>query len=210
MLAVVALALAEMAGIKHLLPKQQPTGDRPKNSGGDLVQHKSPQDNGPPTDFTNTLGMKFKPIPAGKFTMGSPKEEIDRCLKQLEGAAPWVKKTLATEGPEHLVEITQPFYLGATEVTVGQFRQFVDEEGYQVGDGRWRNPGFDQTDPHPVVWVSWNNAVDFCKWLSKKEGKEYRLPTEAEWEYSCRAAKPGSRYCFGEAESRVRQSFPAQ
>jgi hypothetical protein len=77
----------------------------------------------PPT-VTNTLGMKFKLIPAGKFTMGSPKEEIDRCLKQF---GPY-KENLPTEGPEHPVEITQPFYLGATEVTVGQFRQFVDEE----------------------------------------------------------------------------------
>src|SRR4029077_10970887 len=126
-------------------------------------------------------------------------EEIDRCLKQ---SGP-LKGNLPTEGPEHPVEITQPFYLGATEVTVGQFRQFVDEEGYQVGDVRWRNPGFDQTDQHPVVWVSWNNAVDYCKWLSKKEGKEYRLPTEAEWEYSCRAGKAGSRYCFGDDDAQL-------
>jgi formylglycine-generating enzyme required for sulfatase activity/uncharacterized membrane protein len=176
------------------LPKQQPTPDL-------LQSGDQPKDNGPPTDFTNTLGMKFKLIPAGKFTMGSPKEEIDRCLKELAGA--WLWQNLATEGPEHPVEITQPFYLGATEVTVGQFRQFVEEEGYQVGDGRWRNPGFDQTDQHPVVWVSWNNAVDFCKWLSKKEGKEYRLPTEAEWEYSCRAGKAGSRYCFGDDDAQL-------
>ena len=101
------------------------------------------------------------------------------------------------------MEITRPFYLGATNVTVGQFRQFVDEAGYQVGDGRWRNPGFDQTDQHPVVFVSWNNAVDFCNWLSKKEGKAYRLPTEAEWEYSCRAGKAGSRYCFGDDEAQL-------
>ncbi len=150
-------------------------------------------------EYTNTLGMKLKLIPAGKFTMGSPKEEIDRCLRQF---GPY-KENLPTEGPEHPVEITQPFYLGATEVTVGQFRQFVDEEAYQVGDGRWRNPGFDQTDQHPVVFVSWNNAVDFCKWLSKKEGKEYRLPTEAEWEYSCRAGKAGSRYCFGDDDAQL-------
>ncbi len=198
LLPVVALALTEIAGITHLLPKQQPTPDLLQS--GDQAK-----DNGPSTDFTNTLGMKFKLIPAGKFTMGSPKEEIDRCLKQLEGAELWVKKTLATEGPEHLVEITQPFYLGATEVMVGQFRQFVDEQGYQVGDGTWRNPGFDQTDQHPVVWVSWNNAVDFCKWLSKKEGKEYRLPTEAEWEHSCRAGKAGSRYCFGDDEAQLEE-----
>ena len=54
-------------------------------------------------------------------------------------------------------------------------------------DYSWRNPGFEQTDEHPVVNVSWNDAVAFCKWLSKKEGKTYRLPTEAEWEYACRA-----------------------
>jgi formylglycine-generating enzyme required for sulfatase activity len=151
-------------------------------------------------EYTNTLGMKFKLIPAGKFTMGSPKEEIDRCLKQ---PGPY-KGNLPTEGPEHPVEITRPFYLGATEVTVGQFRRFVEEEGYQVGDGRWRNPEFDQTDQHPVVFVSWNNAVDFCKWLSKREGKEYRLPTEAEWEYSCRAGKAGSRYGFGDDDAQLK------
>jgi formylglycine-generating enzyme required for sulfatase activity/serine/threonine protein kinase len=148
-------------------------------------------------EYTNSLGMKFKLIPAGKFMMGSSQKEIDRCLKQF-GDDTFEKKMLPTEAPEHPVEITRPFYLGATEITVGQFRQFVDEQGYQVGDGRWRNPGFDQTDQHPVVFVSWNNAVDFCKWLSKKEGKEYRLPTEAEWEYSCRAGKAGSRYGFGD------------
>jgi eukaryotic-like serine/threonine-protein kinase len=154
-------------------------------------------------EYTNTLGMKLKLIPAGKFTMGSPQEEIDRCLKKF-GEGAWEKTNLRSEGPEHPVEITRPFYLGATEVTVGQFRQFVDEEAYQVGDGRWRNPGFDQTDQHPVVFVSWNNAVDFCKWLSKKEGKEYRLPTEAEWEYSCRAGKAGSRYGFGDDDAQLK------
>jgi len=53
----------------------------------------------------------------------------------------------------------------------------------------WRNPGFEQTDEHPVVNVSWNDAVGFCKWLSQKEGQKYRLPTEAEWEYSCLAGR---------------------
>ena len=153
-------------------------------------------------EYTNTLGMKFKLIPAGKFTMGSSQEEIDRCLKQFR-EGDWEIPCLRSEGPEHPVEITQPIYMGATEVTVEQFRRFVDEEGYQVGDGRWRNPGFDQTDKHPVVFVSWLNAVDFCNWLSGKEGKKYRLPTEAEWEYSCRAGKAGSRYCFGDDEAEL-------
>ncbi len=61
----------------------------------------------------------------------------------------------------------------------------------------WRNVGFEQTDEHPVVNVSWNDAVAFCKWLSKKEGKTYRLPTEAEWEYACRAGTT-TRYSSGD------------
>ena len=61
----------------------------------------------------------------------------------------------------------------------------------------WRNTGFEQTDEHPVVNVSWNDAVAFCKWLSKKEGKTYRLPTEAEWEYACRAGTT-TRYYSGD------------
>jgi formylglycine-generating enzyme required for sulfatase activity len=102
------------------------------------------------------------------------------------------------------VEITQPFYMGTTEVTVKQFRQFIEANpDYNVGDDRWRNPGFEQTDHHPVVWVSWQNAADFCNWLGQKEGKKYRLPTEAEWEYSCRAGKSGTRYCYGDDEEQL-------
>ena len=107
------------------------------------------------------------------------------------------------------MRITRPFYLGVTEVTRGQFRRFVDDAGYQTEaekDGKggcgwneetkkfeqnprytWQNPGFEQTDEHPVVNVSWNDAQAFIGWLSRKEGKTYRLPTEAEWEYACRA-----------------------
>src|SRR5207237_1435675 len=88
---------------------------------------------------------------------------------------------------------------GAQEVTVGQFRQFVNQSKYRIDDA-WQNPGWEQTDDHPVVTVTWNNAVDFCNWLSKQEGKQYRLPTEAEWEYSCRAGKAGTRYCYGDQD----------
>ena len=97
-------------------------------------------------------------------------------------------------------------------MTVGQFRKFVADAGYQTdaekGENKgalgldsatgkfafkaeysWRNPGFEQGDDHPVVCVSWNDAVAFCKWLSRKERKNYRLPTEAEWEYACRGER---------------------
>src|SRR5262249_41094247 len=98
---------------------------------------------------------------------------------------------------------------GATEVTVGQFRQFVTESNYNVaagqtdGGGDWQKLPWELTDNHPVSAVSWINAVDFCAWLSKKEGKTYRLPTEAEWEYSCRAGRKGARYCFGDDDAEL-------
>ena len=84
----------------------------------------------------------------------------------------------------------------------------------------WRNVGFEQTDEHPVVCVSWNDAVAFCEWLSKKERKTYRLPTEAEWEYACRAGTK-TRYCSGDdpetlatvanvADAALKAKFPGQ
>ncbi len=150
----------------------------------------------------NSIGMELVLIPAGKFLMGSPNNQ----------GFEWEK-------PQHEVEITKAFYLGKYEVSRGQFRKFVDA-GYQTEaeeDGRggigydaetndfkgpntkysWRNVGFEQTDEHPVVNVTWKDAVAFCDWLSKKEGKKYRLPTEAEWEYSCRAGTQ-TRYYSGE------------
>src|SRR5262249_34367040 len=74
-------------------------------------------------------------------------------------------------------------------VTVGQFRAFVQATGYRRTD--WQNPGFPQDDTHPVVNVTWDHARKFCAWLTQTEaGHVYRLPTEAEWEYSCRAGAP--------------------
>ncbi|MCE9560587.1 MAG: formylglycine-generating enzyme family protein [Planctomycetes bacterium] len=144
-----------------------------------------------PRITTNSLDMALMLIPSGKFTMGSPKGEEDR----------------HDEEAHHEVEITRPFYMGKHEVTVGQFKAFVkdandktegerDGKGGRAFDGKefvqkpvftWKNLHFTQTDDHPVVVVSWNDAVAFCEWLSKKEGRTYRLPTEAEWEYACRA-----------------------
>jgi formylglycine-generating enzyme required for sulfatase activity len=144
-------------------------------------------------------------IPAGEFMMGSddsdPNAEPDEFLDAAAG-----KKE------RHRVRITKSFYLGIHEVTRGQFRRFVDETGYQTEaerDGKggqglvslnekkmtfkqhpkytWRYTGFAQTDEHPVVNVTWNDAQAFTAWLGRKEGKPYRLPTEAEWEYACRA-----------------------
>ncbi len=112
------------------------------------------------------------------------------------------------------------YYLGTYHVTRGQFRRFVADAEYKTDAEKgenpgafgwdpdkkefgfnekysWRHAGFEQTDEHPVVNVSWNDAVAFCKWLSRKEGKTYRLPTEAEWEYACRAGTT-TRYYSGD------------
>ncbi|HEY7315917.1 MAG TPA: bifunctional serine/threonine-protein kinase/formylglycine-generating enzyme family protein [Gemmataceae bacterium] len=152
---------------------------------------------------TNSIGMKLAPIPAGNFLMGSPEDEPDR---------------VPHEGPLHEVIITRLFHMGICEVTVGQFRQFAQASGYKteaekgggarrrfpdgkwrnVPQANWRNPGFEQTDAHPVVCVSWNDAQAFCDWLSAREGKRYSLPTEAQWEYACRAGSP-KRFSFGDA-----------
>ncbi len=198
LLPILTLAVTEFSGVTHLLRGRESTPD-PLQSVNRAVDKGPPPQNQQPNaaplkygdpEYTNTLGMKFKLIPAGKFTMGSSQQSIERLL-ELTGADAWFRERLPAEGPEHPVEITQPFYMGATEVTVGQFRQFVDEEGYQVGDGRWRNPGFDQTDTHPVVWLSWNNAVDFCKWLGAKEAKDTAYPRRPNGSIVAEPGKPG-------------------
>jgi formylglycine-generating enzyme required for sulfatase activity len=138
-------------------------------------------------------------IPAGEFTMGSPASEAGRGTD---------------EGPQRQVQIAQPYALGRGEVTVAEFRRFVEEAGYRTEAERdaraqgcsgfiyeagsqpvtsWRNPGLAQADSHPVLCVSWNDARAYAQWLSKKTGKRYRLPTEAEWEFAARAGGAGAR-----------------
>ncbi len=170
--------------------------------------------------ITNSIGMKLVPIAAGEFMMGSAESAGDVAQAFLDYDAP-PPDEFKDEHPSHRVRITRPFSMGVHEVTVGQFRQFVQETNYQTDaekgtdfngafgfdaetgelgeseDYSWRDTGFEQTDEHPVVNVSWNDAVAFCKWLSRKEGKSYRLPTEAEWEYACRAGTT-TRYYHGD------------
>ncbi len=228
LLPVIVLVLAAMA--YPIEKKHDSRVGQSKNERVELVantafdaqeaQEASAKQWGIPVETTNSIGMKLRLIPAGKFMMGSPKEEIDFWLKLKQDG--WYKELLLSEGPQHEVGITQPFCMGQTDVTVGQFRQFVKATGYktqaeregsavrgfpnggfkEVANTDWLNPGFAQTDDHPVVCVSWNDAVEFCQWLSKQEGKTYRLPTEAEWEYSCRAGSRG-RWSFGDDEGEL-------
>jgi eukaryotic-like serine/threonine-protein kinase len=199
---ILALTLTETVGVTHWLRNQKPTSDLKENVAGKPIRREQAEGKSLPVDYTNSLGMKFKLILAGKFLMGSSPTEIDHFARMPEYE--FLKPMLESEGPEHEVEITKPFYMGVTEVTVGQFRQFIAANPkYKLGDDRWQEPGFFQSDNHPVVWVSWQNAADFCNWLTEKEGNTYRLPTEAEWEYCCRAGKSGTRFCFGDDDSRL-------
>jgi formylglycine-generating enzyme required for sulfatase activity len=147
-----------------------------------------------PIVWENSLGMQMRLIPAGEAIIGSPETEIGRG----EDETPFRAR------------ITRPFYLGETEVTVAQFRAFVEAtnhftnaEGAGLTARRnnndvqglyWKEPGYLQTDRHPVVMIRSNDAREFCDWLSRKEGKTYRLPTEAEWEYACRAGTTTPRF----------------
>ena len=123
--------------------------------------------------------------------------------------------------------ISRPFFLDRLKVTKGQFRKFVESTGYKTSaerDGRggmgytgnpkkflargpnfnWHHWGVDQNDDSPVVNVSWHDANAFCRWLSTKEGKKYRLPTEAEWEYACRAGTTTRYYNGNDPEGLTR------
>ena len=106
------------------------------------------------------------------------------------------------EGPQHRVTIPKPFAVGKYEVTVGQYAEFVRETKHKTGncfypeDTSWRDPGFKQSNEHPVVCVNWDDASTYAYWLSVKTGHEYRLLTEAEWEYAARAGTT-TPYHFG-------------
>lgn len=172
-----------------------PSGQRDEPHGN----HRNPR-------FTNSIGMVLVEMPPGEYLMGAPDGD--------ELARP-------DERPQHKVYISEAFYLGAYEVTVEQFRIFIDETGLRTAaetDGKgasgynadargfeynssnysWRDPGYPQGDTHPVVNVTWHDAQAFCAWLSKREGRTYRLPTEAEWEYACRAGTM-ARFTAGDA-----------
>ena len=186
------------------------------------IQHRWAKHLGKPVVHTNSIGMKMVLIPPGEFTMGTTAAERERMLARFKGNPifGWFKKNSVGEVPVHRVRITRPFYLSATEVTVGQFREFVEATGYKTDVERpetlrgrkggfafvpedpaskkwygwlrkpgytWRNVGYRQLDDQPVFSVSWADAQAFCRWLGKKDGVTYRLPTEAEWEYACRA-----------------------
>lgn len=151
-------------------------------------------------DLGGGVKLELVRIPAGKFTMGLSKAE----------------RTVDDRPDEHLpreATIPEDFYLGKFEVTRGQYRRFIEASGHKSGGGgsgwnvkrrefdygrySWDKPGFEQTDEHPAVCIPWRDAVAFCKWLAATTGREARLPTDAEWEYACRAGTT-TRFSWGD------------
>ena len=141
-----------------------------------------------PKSVTNTIGMELIEIPAGTFTMGSPAGEKGR---------------QANEG-QVAVTLTKPFWLGKTEVTQGQWQKVMGTEP-------WEGQSFVQADKDcPTSCVDWNDATAFCQRLTDTDhtngklpaGEEYRLPTEAEWEYACRAGTT-TAFSFGNDEQQL-------
>jgi formylglycine-generating enzyme required for sulfatase activity len=178
------LAIPAACQLRNSSVSQTPAKARDQAAG------KKPRDT-----ITNSIGMRFVAVLPGEFLMGAP-ETDDLAQKD--------------EKPLHLVHVSREFYMAVHEVTVGQFRAFVEATGFKTAaetDDRgasgydsaqrgfeydspkysWRFTGYSQDDMHPVVNVNWHDAQAFCNWLSTKEGRLYRLPTEAEWEHACRA-----------------------
>jgi formylglycine-generating enzyme required for sulfatase activity len=160
---------------------------------------------GVPVEITNFIGMKLVLVPPGEFMMGNVQGQTN-------------------EKPVHKVSITRPFYLGKYKVTVAQFRQFVEATKYQteaekynngvaptIGGWRpvagvnWRSPTFPQQDDHPVCVVSWEDIEEFCAWASKQTGSTVYLPTEAQWEYACRAGTT-TRFNTGDSDEDLDQA----
>jgi formylglycine-generating enzyme required for sulfatase activity len=134
-------------------------------------------------------GINLVYIPAGIFMMGSS-DSAAQLAEEYEKK----EKDFANEFPQHEVRISKGFWMSQTEVTQGQYMSVMNARP-------WSGKAYVQEDPNnPAVYVSWDDAVEFCRRLSLKEGRTYRLPTEAEWEYACRAGT-ATRFGFGSSES---------
>ena len=157
-------------------------------SAAEMAQRDWAKHLGTEVQIENRIGMKFVLIPPGEFMMGTPKDEKGRD---------------DNEGPRHRVKISQPYYLGTYEVTQQQWREVMGSEPWLKKGGSPMlcvKTGKD----YPATFVTWDDAVAFCKKLSERDGVDYRLPTAAEWEYACRAGTT-TAYSFGDSEADLSQ-----
>jgi formylglycine-generating enzyme required for sulfatase activity len=152
---------------------------------------------GVPVLQANSIEMRFALIPPGEFDMGSPKEEVGQLLEyaKARGAPSWYNDRVPAEAPRHRVRITRAFYLGVCEVTQAEYERVMGNNPSQCAGEATR----------PVEQVTWGDAAEFCRKLGELREERalravYRLPTEAEWEYACRAGTT-TRFNFGEDEA---------
>jgi len=142
--------------------------------------------------------MEFVLIPAGEFMMGSTEDEIKRLNEKyanlLERRPDW----FTCEGPQHLVRLTKPFYLLKYEVTQAQWES-------AMGSRPWLGKGGVKEHPrHPAAYISWEDCKAFLKKLDRVGGPGFRLPTEAQWEYACRAGSTAA-YSFGDDATKLKE-----
>jgi formylglycine-generating enzyme required for sulfatase activity len=170
---------------------------------------------GVPVEIEDSVGMKLRLIPPGKYLMGTDADAMARISVTV--GRELTRRLFELETPQREVTIAKAFYMGAHEVTVAEFRAFVDDtkhrtqaerggggfdwddqsKKFQRADLNWRQPGPPSGDRFPVTQVSLTDTNAFLQWLSRKEGQTYRLPTEQQWEYACRAGSE-ALFAFGD------------
>ena len=163
-------------GARQLADRDPPGGRRPEP--GDTMK----------ADLGGGVTMELAWIPAGEFDMGSRERDNER--------------------PIHRVRISHGFWMGKFEVTNGQYRRFLEKRDHEIGHAAAPSrpapvagSGNEFAGPeHPMIWVTWDNAQAFCHWMSGQVNGTARLPTEAEWEYACRAGMIG-QFWSGNADS---------
>ena len=175
-----------------------------------------------PIEHTNSIGMKFRLIPPGRARVGSTSEAVATVTKATDSEA-WAHQEIQSEAPVKAVTIDAPFYMGSHEVTREQFELFVTQTGYvttaeasgrggwawdensgrdvQKPEYTWKNTSYVPSRKHPVVFVTRADAQAFCAWLSRKEGRTYVIPSEAQWEFACRAGTATPWYCGTDPEA---------